>query len=301
MVKMIAWDKIFYGFCIGTIFAGIDILLLWSHTSKLVGLALVFIPSILIYLHYTKQKRDSTYVSKINLYSCCLGFLLIFLDIAYNLYSGDALRSLDYGMLSVGFLIVLLNMNLFQFLKLDEKMTSFVTYFLFVFILLYVSLLMGPNILFGTSTNPVFILMIHASGKVSAFFLNFIEPTTVAEGSKGSNIYFSGFKVGLGTACSGVQSMTVFLSAILAFFIANREFGIIKDMHVYCCWSVYLILHEYLKDNDTCNDRSLYKWRSYAVLSHAPWLDIIRISNDNILVHGNAWGMKYNIICGFSI
>ena len=228
MVKMIAWDKIFYGFCIGTIFAGIDILLLWSHTSKLVGFALVFIPLILIYLHYTKQKKDSTYASKINLYRCCLGFLLIFLDIAYNLYTGDVFGSLDYGMLSVGFIIVLLNMNLFQFLKLDEKMTSFVTYFLFIFILLYVSLLIGPNILFGTSTNPVFILMIHASGKVSAFFLNFIEPTTVAEGSEESVIYFSGFRVGLGTACSGVQSITVFLSAILAFFIANREFGIKK-------------------------------------------------------------------------
>ena len=225
---MIAWDKIFYGFCIGTIFAGIDILLLWSHTSKLVGFALVFIPLILIYLHYTKQKKDSTYASKINLYRCCLGFLLIFLDIAYNLYTGDVFGSLDYGMLSVGFIIVLLNMNLFQFLKLDEKMTSFVTYFLFIFILLYVSLLIGPKILFGTSTNPVFILMIHASGKVSAFFLNFIEPTTVVEGSEKSVIYFSGFRVGLGTACSGVQSITVFLSAILAFFIANREFGIKK-------------------------------------------------------------------------
>jgi len=225
---MIAWDKIFYGFCIGAIFAGIDILLLWSHTSKLVGLALVFIPLVLIYLHYIKQKKDSTYASKINLYRCCLGFLLIFIDVTYNFYTGDVFRSLDYGMLSVGFIIVLLNMNLFQFLKLDEKMTSFVTYFLFIFILLYVSLLTGPNILFGTSTNPFFILMIHASGRVSAFFLNFIEPTTIVEGSKGTNLYFSGFRIGLGTACSGVQSITVFLSAILAFFIANRKIGIKK-------------------------------------------------------------------------
>jgi exosortase/archaeosortase family protein len=228
MVNMIAWDKIFYGFCIGTIFAGIDILFLWSHTSKLVGFALVFIPLIVIYLHYTKQKKNSTYASKINLYRCCLGFLLIFIDVAYNLYTGDVFRNFDYGMLSVGFIIVLLNMNIFQFLKLDDEITSFITYFLFIFILLYVSLLMGPNILFGASTNPVFILMIHASAKVSTFFLNFIEPTTIVEGSEGSTIYFSGFRVGLGTACSGVQSITVFLSAILAFFIANREFGIKK-------------------------------------------------------------------------
>ena len=228
MVKMIAWDKIFYGFCIGTILAGIDILLLWSHTSKLVGLALVFVPLMLLYLHYTKHRKESTYIHEINLKRSCLGLILILFDVAYNLYTGDVFRSLDYGILSIGFIIVLLNMNLLHFLKLDEEMTSFITYFLFVFISLHVFLFMGLNIILSTSTNPIFVLMIHASGRVSAFFLNLIEPTAVVEGSKGSAIYFSGFKVGLGTACSGVQSITVFLSAILAFFIANREFGIKK-------------------------------------------------------------------------
>jgi len=135
---------------------------------------------------------------------------------------------LDYGILSIGFIIVLLNMNLLHFLKLDKEMITFITYFLFVFISLHVFLFMGLNTLLSTSTNPVFVLMIHASGRVSAFFLNFIEPTAVVEGSKGSALYFSDFKVGLGTACSGVQSITVFLSAILAYFIANREFGIKK-------------------------------------------------------------------------
>ena len=225
---MIAWEKIFYGFCIGAIFAGIDILLLWSHTSKLVGLALVFIPLILIYLHYTKQKKDRIYASKINLYRCCLGFILILIDIAYNLYTNDVFRSLDYGILSMGFIIVLLNMNLLHFLKLDKEMITFITYFLFVFISLHVFFFMGLNIILSTSTNPFFILMIHASGRVSAFFLNLIEPTTIVEGTKGSALYFSGFKVGLGTACSGVQSITVFLSAILAYFIADGEFGIKK-------------------------------------------------------------------------
>jgi exosortase/archaeosortase family protein len=228
MVKMIAWEKIFYGFCIGTILAGIDILLLWSHTSKLVGLALVFVPSILLYMHYTKYKKDSMYASKINLYRCCLGFLLILIDIAYNLYTGDVFGTVDYGMLSVGFIIVLLNMNLFQFLKLDEKMTSFITYFLFAFILLYVIPLTAPNIILGTSTNPIFVLVTDATVRTSAFFLNFIEPTTVVEGSEEWGLYFSGFRVGIGIVCSGVQSITVFLSAILAFFIANREFGIKK-------------------------------------------------------------------------
>jgi len=230
---MIAWDKIFYGFCIGAIFAGIDILLLWSHTSKLVGLALVFIPLILIYLHYTKQKKDRIYASKINLYRCCLGFILILIDIAYNLYTNDVFSSLDYGILSIGFIIVLLNMNLLHFLKLDKEMITFITYFLFVFISIHVFLFMGLNTILSTTTNPFFVLMIHASGRVSAFFLNFIEPTAVVEGSTGSALYFGYFRVGLGTACSGVQSITVFLSAILAYFIANRRKFSIKKICMY--------------------------------------------------------------------
>ena len=230
MVKIIAWDKIFYGFCIGTILAGIDILILWSHTSKLVGLALVIIPLILIYMHYTKYKilKDSTGTSKINVYRCCLGFILVVMDIAYNLYTGDVFGILDYAVLSIGFFIILLNMNLLQFLKLDEEMTSFITYFLFVFISLHVFLFLGLNTILNTTTNPIFVPMTHVSGRVSAFFLNFIEPTTIVEESKRFTIYFSGFNVTIGTPCSGVQSITVFLSAILAYFIANRKFGIKK-------------------------------------------------------------------------
>ena len=228
MVNMIAWEKIFYGFCIGTIIAGIDILLLWSHTSKLVGLALVFIPLILIYLHYTKQKKDSTYASKINLYSCCLGLILILFDVAYNLYTADAFRSLDYGILSVGFIIILLNMNFLQFLKLDEKMTSFVTYFLFIFISIYAFLFEGIGIIFSGSEHPIFFPMAYVSMRLSAFFLNFIEPTTIYETGGGRGINFNGFKVGIASVCSGVESITVFLSAIVAYFLANREFTIRK-------------------------------------------------------------------------
>jgi archaeosortase C (PEF-CTERM variant) len=229
---MIAWEKIFYGFCIGTILAGIDILILWSHTSKLVGLVLVIVPLILIYTHYNLYRKDSTCTSGINMYRSCLGFILIFLDIAYNLYTSDVFGTLDYGMLLIGFIIILLNMNILSFLKLDEEMTSFITYFLFIFISLHVFLFMGLKILSSTSTNPFFILMIYASGRVSAFFLNFIEPTAVIEGPEGCALNFSYFTVELGTACSGVQSITVFLSAILAYFIANRKFSI-KEICMY--------------------------------------------------------------------
>lgn len=223
---MKTWDKLFIGFCIGTILAGLDVLLFWSHTSKLVGLVFVFVPLISLYMYYTKHK-NSIGSSKINLnlYRGCLGFLLILISTAYNLYTSDVFGRLDYGIISIGFFIILLNMNLLQFLKLNEEMTSFITHFLFLFISLDVFFFMGLNIILSTSTNPLFILMIHASGRVSAFFLNFIEPTTIFESSEGVALYFSGFKVGLGTACSGVQSITVFLSAILAYFIIDRKFS----------------------------------------------------------------------------
>ena len=232
MVKMIARDKIFYGFCIGAIFAGIDILLLWSHTSKLVGFALVFIPLILIYLHYTKQKKDSTYASKINLYRCCLGFLLILIDIAYNLYTNDVFRSLDYGILSIGFLIILLNMNLLWFLKLNEEIKSFITHFLFIFISVYAFLYGGIGIIFSGSEHPISAPMARISMKLSAFFLNFIEPTTIYEAGGWRGINFNGFKVGIASVCSGIDSIMVFLSAIIAYFVTTKELTL-RKMGIY--------------------------------------------------------------------
>jgi len=219
-------DKLLYGFCLGTIFAGLDVLLSWSHTSKLVGFILVFVPSLVLYMHYTKH-HNSIYLSKINIFRSCLGFLLIFIDIVYNFFTGDFFGNYDYVIISIGFIIVLLNMNLIQFLKLDDEMTSFLTYFLLFFISIDAFFFIGLNFIFGTSINPLFILMIHASGRVSTFFLNFIEPTTIIYVNEGTYLNFNGYVLNLGTACSGVQSISVFLSAILGYFIAS-EFRIKK-------------------------------------------------------------------------
>ena len=224
---MIAWEKLFYGLCVGTILAGVEVLITWSHTSKLFGLVLVLVPLSLLYVH-TRHKKNSDYTSKINLYRCCLGFFLILVDISYNLYSSDAFRSLDYGMLSIGFVIILLNMNLFWFLQLDETMRSFLTYFFFIFIFVYAFLFEGAGIVFSGSEHPIFVPMANISAKISAFLLNFIEPTTISMSGGRTSINFNGFEVGIATACSGIQSITVFLSAILAYFMANRGFGIKK-------------------------------------------------------------------------
>ena len=226
---MIVWEKLFYGLCVGTILAGVEVLITWSHTSKLFGLVLVLVPLTLLYVH-SRHKKNSEYTSKINLYRCCLGFIIILIDISYNLYVGDAFRSLDYGILSIGFVLILLNMNLLWFLQLDEQMASFLTYFLFIFILIYAFLFEGVGIVFSNAEHPIFVPMAHISTKVSAFLLNFIEPTTISASGGRESINFNGFEVGIAPVCSGVESITVFLSAIIAYFIANREFGIKKAL-----------------------------------------------------------------------
>jgi len=225
---MNTWEKIFYGFCIGTILAGIEILITWAHASKLFGIALIFIPLMLIYIYYTKNRKEVAYIHEINIQHCCLGLVLILIDVAYNLYASDAFRDLDYGILSIGFIIILLNMNLFRFLKLDEKMISFVTYFLFIFISVYAFLFGGIGIIFGASEHPVFVPMARISTRLSAFFLNFIAPTTIYAEGGWRGINFNGFKVGIASVCSGVESITVFLSAIVAYFIATKELPLRK-------------------------------------------------------------------------
>lgn len=237
---MIAWDKIFYGLCIGAILAGVEILITWSHASKLVGLALIFIPIMLIYIHYIKHRRKSTYIHEINLQRGCLGLVLILIDVTYNLYTTDAFRDLDYGILSIGFLIILLNMNLFRFLKLDEKTISFVTYILFIFISVYAFLYAGIGIIFSGSEHPIFVPMAHISMRLSAFFLNFIEPTTIYEAGGWRGINFNGFKVGIASVCSGVESITVFLSAIVAYFLATKELPL-RKMGIYTIAGVCIL------------------------------------------------------------
>jgi archaeosortase C (PEF-CTERM variant) len=236
---MIAWEKLFYGLCVGSILAGVEILITWSHTSKLLGLVLVLVPLSLLYMH-TKQKKNSDYTSKINLYRSCLGFILILIDIAYNLYVGDAFRSLDYGILSIGFVIILLNMNLLWFLQLDEEMASVLTYFFFIFVSIYAFLFEGIGIVFSNAEHPLLVPMTQISIRLSVFLLNFIAPTTIYESGDWRGINFNGFEVGIATACSGIQSITVFLSAILAYFIANKNFGI-KKTAIYTAIGMFIL------------------------------------------------------------
>jgi exosortase/archaeosortase family protein len=224
------WNRILYALCISTAIVGVRILLFWSHTSILIGLCLICIPITLIYIHHIKGRKED-YASQINIRNSCLGLLLILIDVFYNLYTADPFGTLDYGILSVGFIIILLNTNLFRFLKLDEEMISFTTYFLFVFMLMHAFLFSGVELILNSPENPILTSMTKASSDISAYFLNFIKPTTVYEDGIGRSfvsIDFNGFNVGIAIACSGVESISVFLSAAIGYFIATKESNVKK-------------------------------------------------------------------------
>lgn len=224
------WNRIFYALCISTAIVGVRILLFWSHTSKLIGLCLLGIPITLIYIHHAKCIKEE-HIGQINLKNVCLGLLLILIDVFYNLYTADPFGTLDYGILSVGMIIILLNMNLLRFLKLDEEMISFTTYFLFIFMLIRAFLFTGVELILNSPENPILTTMTKASADISAYFLNFMKPTTVYEGGLGRSfvsIDFNGFDIGIAIACSGVESISVFLSAAIGYFIATKESNVKK-------------------------------------------------------------------------
>jgi exosortase/archaeosortase family protein len=69
------------------------------------------------------------------------------------------------------------------------------------------------------SANPLYTSITTLTVINSAFFLDFIKPTTLIENA----INFDGFSVGIVYPCSGIESMTVFVAAVIAYFAAFKE------------------------------------------------------------------------------
>ena len=227
-------EKIIYTICIGMFLIGFRILFAWSHESRLFGLALVL--TSLIVAYFTYAKNLPTHVSQqINIKNIGLGLLLIIVDVTYNLYTSGEFRSLDQGMLASGAAIILLNTGVLRFLKLDEKMISFSSYFLFLVMSLYALGFFIPHEIY-------FNRMTSLSVNTAAFFLNLIKPTSTYAVINYPDLYnvminFGEFVVGIGVACSGVASITVFLAAIIAFYISSTKKNVGK-MLIYTCIGV---------------------------------------------------------------
>ena len=212
--------KVLYALTISILILGVRILLSWSYSSRIIGVCMIVLSLSILYFSYLKERKDAAYTSPINIKNICLGLLLILIDVSYNLYAGDEFRYFDYGMLTAGLFIILLNLGLLRFLKLDELMISFTTYFLFIFLLLYGFLFTGIPFLLNSPENFLFTLFTKTGVEISAFFLRFINPNVILSGE---TINFDGFIVSIGYACSGVESISVFLSAVIAYFMATRE------------------------------------------------------------------------------
>ena len=192
---------------------------LFTYTPKFVSISLLCISSSILYAIYLKNKKEGGHAAQINAKNVLFGLFLIILDVTYNIVARDIFGSLDYTMLIAGLFIILLNMGLYRPLKLDEKAVNFFTYFIFICLSLYGIILEGLPFILNTSELFLVNFIAKSSLEISTFFLNFLKPCR----NIGNVIDFSGYRVIIGVPCSGVESITVFLSAAIAYFISIRE------------------------------------------------------------------------------
>lgn len=213
---------------------------LFFSKQYVIGSLMIVFGSFCTYFFYIRDRRirqGGSYTNRINYLNVLLGFMLIFIDLAFNLATGDNIGHFDLSLILCGTGIVVLNLNLLDFLKLDPTLINFVSRFLFIFVLMYGFVHTGIVYLTGSSSeNYLLTYMTLLSGRVSCLFLNFLGPTTIHSifdpWSEGILINFKGFEVGIFSPCSGVESITVFLSAAIAYTLSEKNIRV-KRMIVY--------------------------------------------------------------------
>jgi len=219
--------KLIYSLCAGIFTISLVITLTWSPASTWSRwLGFLFLSSSIFatYHFYKKEIKISSSYNQISPIRASLGLILIITDILYNVIMKNTFSYFDYGVIIAGLSIILLNINGLSFLKLDEKMIIFASYFIFITLILYGFSFKGLNIIFNSTNadNPFWNWFCADVAHATMLILNFIRPTT----SYGSTINFDGFCVNVAYACSGLESISVFFSAILAYFISIREYNI---------------------------------------------------------------------------
>ena len=197
---------------------------LFGSTPKLISISLVGIPLIVLYAIYLKNRKEEVFEAQINTKHISLGLLLIITDVAYNWYASNPFGSFDYTIIAAGLFIILLNTGLFRFLKLDKMAIDFSSYFIFICLSLHGAILTGLPFILNTSELFFVDYLAKISLEISTFFLNFIKPCY----NTANIINFSGYSVTIGVPCSGVESMTVFFSAAIAYFISIKERNVRK-------------------------------------------------------------------------
>lgn len=221
--------KLINALCTSTFIVGLVTTLSWSYTSRWFGLSLLLASVFTIY-YINRREKKSIYISnKINLKRSLLGFFLIIVDILYNFILKDNFMYFDYGMISAGLIIVLINVSGSKLLKLDEQKIAFSTYFIFLTVILYGFLFEGLNLFFrniGGTSNLFWDWFSIKVVQMAVIILNLFNPTT----ANGATIDSNGFVVSVGYACSGVESISVFFSAVIAYFVSIKKFNFFKVM-----------------------------------------------------------------------
>ena len=222
--------KIVYALATSGFIAGLVTTLSWSYTSRWFGLLILLSSLLIMYVTYTKEQKSISEYHEVSfdLMGVSLGILLIVIDLSYNIIVNDTFNSFDHGMIISGLIIVLLNSNVLKLKILDEHMISFSTYFIFITMVLYGFMFKGIAIILGTTdggSNVVWDWFNANTAQASAFVLNLIEPTTV----NGGIVTFDTFSVSIGYACSGIESISVFFSAVVAYFISKKDFNLRKN------------------------------------------------------------------------
>lgn len=221
--------KLMYSLCAGVFIVCLVPTLTWRHIStwmRWLGFLVILFSILITYYIYKKEQKSSQKYSQINLNRVFLGLFLIITDTLYNTTMREDFYYFDYGVVIAGLVIILLNMNWLKFLRLNEKIIAFASYFIIITLILYGISFKGLNIFFKSTDiyTPFWDWFCINIVNATLPILNLIKPTT----SYGTIINFDGFCVNVIYPCSGLESISVFFSAVIAYFVSMKEYKIRK-------------------------------------------------------------------------
>ncbi|MDD5616179.1 MAG: exosortase/archaeosortase family protein [Candidatus Methanoperedens sp.] len=195
--------------------------LAWTKGGKLYGFSFLLVSIAIGYYAYRKAHENIPKGDLIDIKQAGMGALIILIDVSYNLIKNDAFRGFDYGMILSGIFIILLNVGALAFLKFDRKMVTFISFFIFIVILLYGFFFKGIEIIVGGSgdKNPMWNWFGFQTVYLSSLVLNLVKPATAIA----NTIDFNGFRATVGYASSGIESISAFFAALIAYFVAKKE------------------------------------------------------------------------------
>jgi len=210
--------------------AGLVGTLAWTKGGKSYGFAILLVSIAIGYYAYRKAHENIPNGDLIDIKQAGMGALLILIDVLYNLIKNDAFRGFDYGMILSGIFIILLNVGALAFLKFDRKMLTFISFFIFIVILLYGFFFKGIEMIVGGSgdKNPMWNWFGFQTVYLSSLVLNLVKPATAIA----NTIDFNGFRATVGYASSGIESISAFFAALIAYFVAKKERDL-KKMGLY--------------------------------------------------------------------